>query len=187
MRTPVDYTTRINLFDFSSSSIGTSRAENGINNGYASFDINNGTNIFIMSGGTVRIYDATIGGNAPAFNVSSVSGNYNVTGGTVSFVPVTGTVLADASSLIVSSTSPLGGLRIERLSSSTNVQLGTPIEVLGNLTMVSGVLNSNNNNLAVGGNLLISNTSTYNPGTNTTTLNGAPNQSLQSIAHRHLH
>jgi len=177
-RTPVDYTTRINLFDFSSSSIGTSRAENGINNGYASFDINNGTNIFIMSGGTVRIYDATIGGNAPAFNVSSVSGNYNVTGGTVSFVPVTGTVLADASSLIVSSTSPLGGLRIERLSSSTNVQLGTPIEVLGNLTMVSGVLNSNNNNLAVGGNLLISNTSTYNPGTNTTTLNGASNQSF---------
>ncbi len=177
-RTPLAYTSRNDLFDFSISTIGTSRAENGINNGFASFDLENGTNIFVMSGGTVRIYDATTTGDAMAFKVNSAPGNYSVTGGTVSFIPVTGSILADATSLVASSTSPIGGLNIERPSGSTNVVLGTPFTVVNNLTMVSGVLNSNNNNLTIGGDISLSNTSTYNAGTNTTTLNGAGNQSF---------
>ena len=104
-----------------------------------SFNLEQLTNIFTMSGGTIRIYDVCgIGAvEQEAFDVKSSASNINVTGGTLEIMPVTGTVLADAGNYFISTTASLYNLLIDRVSSASVVQLKTsPLVVLNDLTIV---------------------------------------------------
>ena len=179
-RIPSSYTSVSNLMDSTTASIGTARALNGTTTGYGTFSLNNTGNIFNMSGGNIWIYDvcdAAPPATAPfAFDVKSATSNINVTGGTVTLLPVNGTALANESNFLISSAAPLGNLIINRASSASVIQLNTgyPLTVLGNMIITAGDFNANGQNLTIGGDFNIANASTvYTSGANTTTLNGS--------------
>ncbi len=147
--------------------------------GLGTFNLNETANVFNMSGGTIRIYDAcSVGGRV--FDVLSSSGNISVTGGTVEFIPTAGTGgTADAAIHYIRSNAPLGNVTINRASSTTTVQLDVyPLTVLDDLTLTSGVLTANNLDVSVGGDFYIENGTTYTPGTNWTIFNGSDDQDL---------
>ncbi len=145
-----------------------------------SFSIDNTSDVFSMSGGTIRIYDVpAAGANIRAFDILTNSANYNVTGGSIEFIPTTGTGgTADATNWLLSTNAPIYDLIINRASSASTIQLNTgyPLTVLNHLTIQSGVLSANNQNITIGGNFTIQNGTTYTAGTNTTTFNGSGNQ-----------
>ncbi len=184
-RTPVSYTTVANLIDLTTTSLGTTRLLSGTTTGFGTFNLNNTTNIYSMTGGNISIYDVC-DASPPAtaqfaFDVKSSSSNYSVTGGTVSFIPTAGTSLADETNFLISSTAPFGNVIIDRPSSSSVIQLATsyPLTVLSDFTITSGNFNANSQNVTVGGNFNISNSATvYTSGTNTTTLNGTAAQTF---------
>jgi hypothetical protein len=176
-RTPSSYTAISALTDMTAVSLNINRATSGINASYGSFNLENTANIYAVSGGTVRIYDVPTTGTAKAFDVKSSSANINVTGGTVEVIPTTGTG-TDATSYSIHSTAPLYNLMINRSGSSADVRQSTPLTVSGNLSLASGVLNSNGNNLSIGGNFLIETGTTFTTGTNITTFNGSSAQTL---------
>jgi gliding motility-associated-like protein len=179
LRTPVDYSTIPGLKDVTIATLNTARAANGINSAFGTFNLENTTNIFTMSGGTIRIYDVSgiAAGEQKAFDVKSSPANINVTGGTIEILPVTGSVPATDGDYLVNSTAPLGNLLVSRLSGTKSVLLSTnPLTVLKNLTLASGVLNCSNLDLSVGGNFTISAGTSYITGTNTTLLNGKLDQ-----------
>jgi len=166
----------VNPADLSNALINTARADNSIDvtAGVGTFSINNNpANGFAMAGGTLSIYDVcNITATPLAFLVNSPLSNINVTGGTVQLIPTTGTVAADAD-YYVNSTAPFGNLTINRVSGTRIVQLNTnPLTVLNNLSLSSGILQTNNLNVTIGGDFTIANGTTYTPGTNTTDLNG---------------
>jgi len=166
-----------NLLDASVTTLNTVRLASGINSAFGSFNLENTTNIFAMSGGTIRIYDVCDATTQEAFDVKSSSSNSNVTGGTLEIVPTSGTVIADAVNYLINSTATLGNLTIDRASSTSGVQLNTnALNLLNNFTLTSGVFNSNNLNVTIGGNFTVEAGTTYTPGTNTTVLNGAGTQ-----------
>jgi gliding motility-associated-like protein len=178
-RTPTDYSSIPSLRDISIATLNTLRAANGVNPAFGTFNLENTTNIFAMSGGTIRIFDVcgSAAGEQKAFDVKSSAANINVTGGTIEIIPVTGSVPATDGDYLVNSTSPLGNLLISRLSGTRTVQLSTnPLIVLKNLNLTSGVLTCNNLDLSVGGNFTIAAGTSYNTGTNTTILNGKLDQ-----------
>ena len=184
-RVPSSYASITNLIDTTSSTIGTARALNGTTTGFGTFSLNNTSNIFNMSGGDIWIYDVCDA--APpataqfAFDVKSAASNINVTGGTITFVPTNGTVLANESNFLISSTAALGNVVINRASSSTVVQLNTsyPLTVLNNMTITAGDFNANGQNLTIGGNFTLANSATvFTSGANTTTLNGSGTQTF---------
>ena len=90
-RTPAAYSTVADLADVSVATLNTSRAINNINPGFGSFNLEQTTNIFAMSGGTIRIYDVCgiAVGEQKAFDVKSSISNINVTGGTLEIRPYT--------------------------------------------------------------------------------------------------
>jgi hypothetical protein len=184
-RIPTAYTTVANLTDTASATIGTSRALNGTTTAFGTFNINNTTNIYSVSGGNIYIYDVC-DASPPAtaqyaFEVKTSSSNYNVTGGTVTFMPTSGSALVDETNFLISSTAPFGNLHINRISGSTGIQLNTsyPLTVLGNFTITAGNFNANGQNLTVGGNFNIANSATtYTSGSNTTILNGSGTQTF---------
>jgi len=176
-RTPASYTSVAALTDMTVSSLNTNRATSGINASYGSFNLENTTNIYTVSGGTIRIYDVTTTGTAKAFDVKSSLANINVTGGTLEMIPTTGTG-TDASSYLIYSTAPVKNLVVNRTGSTADVRLSAALAVSGNLSLTSGVLNANSNDLSVGGNFLAGSGTTYTTGTNITTMNGASAQSL---------
>ncbi len=183
-RSPVAYSSVTDLIDTTNSTINTSRALNGITTGYGSFNMNNATNIFIMSGGDIWIYDvcdAAPPATAPyAFDVKSSVANTSVSGGTITILPTTGSLLADETNYLISSTASLGNFVINRMSGTSTVQLNTgyPLTVLGNVNIQSGDFNANAQNLTIGGNFTIANGTTYTTGANTTTLNGSGTQTF---------
>ena len=180
-RTPAAYSTVADLTDVSVSTLNTSRATNGIDSGFGSFNLEQTANIFNMSGGAIRIYDVCgIGGvEQKAFDVKSSTSNINVTGGTLEIRPTTGTVLADAVSYFLNSNSPLYNILIDRASSASVVQLNTsPLVVLKDLILSSGDFSANNLNVTVGGNFSIAGGTSYTAGTNTTAFNGTGNQTF---------
>jgi hypothetical protein len=177
-RLPSAYTAVSDLTDVSVGTLGTSRATNGINTAYGSFNLENSGNIYTNSGGTIRIYDVTLNTGGEAFDVKSSSSNINVTGGTLEIMPVTGTALADAASYLIYSTAPVYDLTIDRISSTSMVGLSTALSVGNDFTLTSGALNANNLNFTVGGDITLETGTTYTPGTNTTILNGSGNQTL---------
>jgi hypothetical protein len=159
----------------------SARAANGTSGGYGTFNINNSSNVFSMSGGSIRIYDVCTTGSVNAVNIISSAANTSVTGGTFEFMPLTGTGLADAAShLIYSVAASFGNIAINRgAGCTTTVQLNTyPLTVIFDLTLTSGSLLANNLNVTVGGNFTVSTGTTYNSGTNTTTFNGSAGQNF---------
>lgn len=179
-RTPSAYSGVSDLTNVSASTLNISRIINGINPGYGTFNLENTTNIFTISGGTIRIYDVCgiAAGEQEAFDVKSSSANINVTGGTLEVIPVTGSTLADASNYYINTTASLYNLVVNRLSSTSAVGLSAALSVLNHFILLSGNLSANNYNLSVGGNVTIDNGTVYTPGTNTTVLNGAGNQTF---------
>jgi hypothetical protein len=186
-RTPSSYATVANLVDNTSATVNTARALNGTTSGFGTFNLNNSANIFNMSGGNIGIYDVV--DNAPpataqfAFDVKSSASNISVTGGTISIFPTTGTVLADETNYLISSTASIANLVINRASGTSVVQLNTgyPLTVLSSMNIQSGVFDANAQNLTVGGNFTIASTGSYlatGASANTTTLNGAGAQTF---------
>jgi len=179
-RTPVSYTIS-GLADITLSTLNTSRAINGVTSANGSFNLNNTTNIFAMSGGTIRIYDVCgiAAGEQKAFDVFSSNSNINVTGGSLEIIPIAGTALADAANYRISSSAPLNNLLIDRQSSASVVQLNTSIlTVIRNLTLSSGDFNANNLDVRIGGDFMISIGTSYTTGTNTTFFNGTSDQTF---------
>jgi hypothetical protein len=180
-RTPASYSTVADLTDVSVATLNTSRATNGISTGFGSFNLEQTTNIFSMSGGTIRIYDVCgiTGVEQKAFDVKSSTSNINVTGGTLEIRPYTGLVLADAGNYYINTSAPLFNLLIDRSSSASVVQLNTsPLVVLNDLTLASGVFSANNLNVTIGRNFSIAGGTSYTPGTNITIFNGTGGQTF---------
>lgn len=184
-RVPSSYASIDSLVNVTTGTVNTARALNGTTTGFGTFNLNNTGNIFNMSGGDIRIYDvcdaAPPATAAFAFDVKSAVSNINVTGGTLTLIPMTGTLLANETNFLISSTASIGNLVINRLSSTSVVQLNTgyPLTVLGNMTITAGDFNANGQNLTVGGDFSIVNASTvYTSGANTITLNGAGTQTF---------
>ena len=179
-RTPSDYSTIANLIDVSSASLNKSRVLNGINSAYGTFNLENATNIFNMTGGIIRIYDVcgTGAGEEEVFDVKSSVSNINVTGGSLELLPDAGLDLPDAVNLNLFSTAPLNNLLINRSGSTSAVSLSSPLTVLNDFNISSGDFTANNNNVTIGGDFTIANGTSYAAGTNTTTLNGSGDQIL---------
>jgi hypothetical protein len=180
-RTPAAYATVADLTDVSVATLNTSRATNGTSSGYGSFNLEQTTNIFSMSGGTIRIYDVCgIGGvEQEALDVKSSLSNINVTGGNLEIRPYAGLVLADAGFYYINTSAPLFNLLIDRTSSASVVQLNTsPLVVLNDLTLASGAFTANNLNVTIGRNFSIALGTSYTPGTNTTIFNGTGGQTF---------
>ena len=158
--------------------LNTSRVVNGISSGFGTFNLENISNIFSVSGGTIRIYDVTgvAAGEEKAFDVKSSAANIAVSGGTLEIIPFTGTVLADAVNYSVYTNASINNFTINRTSSTSIVKLSTPLSVLNNLSVISGDFNANNFDVSIGGNFTLENGTTYAPGTNITTLNGTADQ-----------
>ncbi len=180
-RTPLAYTSAANLLDTTTASLNTSRAMDGITTGYGSFGMDNSTNLFTMTAGIMTIYDVCDQSGQYAIEVYSSASNINVTGGTVKFIPTTGTVLADASDYLVSSLASFGNLLISRASGSAVVELngagsGYPLTVLDSVSLSSGSFNANGQNLTIGGNFTLYSGTTYTTGSNTTIFNGSGTQ-----------
>ena len=161
-------------------SLNTSRTTSGISALHGSFNLENTDNIYTVSG-IIRIYDVTTTATAEAFDVKSSPANINVTGGTLEVIP-TGGSGTDATSYSIHSTAPLRNLIINRASGAAVVRMSTPLNVTADLSVISGALNANSNDLSVGGNFLLETGTTYTPGTNTTTFNGSSAQ-LFTINH----
>ena len=186
-RTPSSYASIANLIDNSSATINTARALNGTTTGYGTFNLNNTSNIFNMSSGDIWIYDVC-DASPPAtaqyaFDVKSSSSNISVTGGTLTMIPTTGTVLADETNYLISSTASLGNLVINRASSTSVVQLNTayPLTVLANVNIQSGSFDAKAQNLTIGGDFTIASGTSYvatGASANTTVLNGVGTQTF---------
>ena len=178
LRTPVSYSSINDITDISLSTLNTSRAINGINPGYGTFNLENTANIFSFSGGIIRIYDVagTAEGEQEAFDVKSSPANINVTGGTLEIVPSSGSILPNPANYRLNSTAPLYNLTVNRSGSASEVALSATLDVLNSFSLLSGNFNANSFNLSVGGNFLIENGTAFIPGTNTTTLNGTSDQ-----------
>ncbi len=182
-RTPTAYTSVSNLSDTTVASLNTSRALDGVTTGYGSFSLFNATNIFSMSGGTIFIYDVCDVSAQNAIDVLSSSSNISVTGGTVKFVPTTGTGLADAANFYITSTASFQNVTVNPASSTSVVTLnnaapGYPLTVLSNMNIQSGSFNANGQNLTIGGNFTIASGTTYTTGANTTIFNGSGTQTF---------
>ncbi|MCU0457486.1 MAG: hypothetical protein MUE37_00155 [Bacteroidales bacterium] len=176
-RTPVSYVSIPNLTDMSVATLNTTRATSGINASFGSFNLENTANIYTVSGGTIRIHDVTTTGTAEAFDVKASLANINVTGGTLEMLPATGSG-TNATSYSIHSTAPLWNLIVNRSGSTADVRFSTAITVSGNLTLASGVLNANSNNLSIGGNFILESGTSYTTGTNITSMNGSLAQTL---------
>lgn len=189
---PIAYSS---ITDLSSiSGILSPRAVNGTDDRFGSFNLNFADNIFSMSGGTVRIYDAC-GATGPEFAIDIVSSaaNSSVTGGTFELLPQTGTVLGDPTRLLIWSQEAMyGNITINRgVGCTTLVRLrNRALSVLKNFTITSGEFQSGGQNVSIGGNFTISTNGTYNSGTTTTfngtsrqlfTINGAINNGLVGL------
>ena len=179
-RTPASYSSMSDLTDTSTASLNTSRALNGTSTGFGTFNLEQTTNIFSMSGGVIRIYDVCDVATGESFDVKSAAANISVTDGTIEFIPTTGTVLADATNYFITSTASLGNVLINRASGSAIVQLttGYPLTVLNDLTLSSGDFNANSQNVSIGGDYSIATGTTYTTGTNTTVFNGTGTQTF---------
>ncbi|NOU17724.1 MAG: hypothetical protein HOO91_09210 [Bacteroidales bacterium] len=176
-RTPSSY---IAVSDLVNAPLNTARANEGsIDAAAGSFSVNSASNVFAMSAGTIRIYDATaVAGRV--FDVLSSASNYNVTGGTLELASVTGTVTADAPAWFISSNAPVGNLLLDRSSGSSTSRLnaGYPLTVLKNLTVQVGDLEANGQDVNIGGDFTLQSGTTYSTGANTTMFNGSGTQTF---------
>ena len=171
--------------DIINATISATRDNGPLNNAFGTFNLNETSNIFAMSGGTISIYDVC-GTGGRAFEVFSSPSNINVTGGTVKFIPTTGGNdgggIGNVTPWLISSNASFGNLTIDRPSSASIVQLNTgypALTVLNNLTLLTTAnFFANNIDVSIGGNFSVGSSSTYNSGTNTTNFNGISDQTV---------
>ena len=180
-RTPSAYTSITNLKDFSLNTLNTQRKTKGLNGSMGTFNMNGASNIFDVSGGTIRIYD--VSGINPdrkkAVEILADKSNIRVTGGMLELVPITGDS-QDSDQFKIISTAPFWNFTVNRASSASTIDVNThKLDVLNNLNLISGTLKGNNLDVSIGGNFEISNGATYNPGNNWTIFNGDKNQVLK--------
>jgi hypothetical protein len=177
-RTPAAYAVPQDLAASTVATVNTARIGSQTDGTKAVFSLDDPSNVFSMSGGTIRIYDI-VGGKA--IDIFSSPGNISVSGGTVELVPTTGTGLGDAATWLLSSNAPFANLTIDRPSSTSVVQLNTgypSLVVQNDLMLNTASFNANNLNVTVGGDFSISAGSTYTTGTNWTIMNGTGAQQL---------
>jgi hypothetical protein len=175
-RIPASYSSVANILNTSLASLNTTRATNGVNGSFGTFNLEQTTNVFAMSGGIIRIYDVCGTTDQEAFDIKSSEANINVSGGTLEINPVTGTG-GDATNFRIHTTAAIGNLTINRESGTATVlAVNNPLVVLNNFNLASGAFNANNLNLTIGGNVTIGVGTTYTTGTNTTIFNGLENQ-----------
>lgn len=177
-RAPAAYGTPQDLAASSAATVNTARTVSSTDGSKAVFSLEDPSNVFSMSAGTMSIYDI-VGGKA--IDIFSSPGNINVSGGTVELIPTAGTVLGDQATWLLSSNAPFANLTVRRPSSTSVVQLNTgypSLVVQNDFTLSTASFNANNLNVSVGGNFSISSGSTYTTGNNWTVLNGAGNQQM---------
>lgn len=170
--------------DLSNATINTTRSANGIDGtaGVGTFHINtNLANGFIMSGGNITIYDVTgTTSTSYAAFIGCPASNINVTGGTVSIIPTTGS--GTDIDYLINTKAPFGNFIVNRASGATKVILNSnSLLVLQNLDLTSGVLDANLQDISIGGNFTISTGTTYTcTGTsaNRTIFNGSSAQNF---------
>jgi fibronectin-binding autotransporter adhesin len=146
---------------------------------YCRFDLRSPNCTFQMSGTAILNVAKptnTAVNNGGLFRVSSSTGNYNVSGGTVNLYMGYKTATASYPG-IINTTAPLYNLNIYEESATTETaQLSSnSLVVLNNLTLNTGNNPSfvtNDLNVTVGGNFTINANTTYTPGTGKTTFNG---------------
>lgn len=176
---PVGYSSISSLSDTTGAL--SARAVNGTDDTYGTFNLEYEENIFSMSGGIIRAYDASgTAGQQKIVDVGSSLANSSVTGGTIEVRPQVGTVLSDASTLLVwSKESMYGNFTVNRgAGCSTEVRVRTnPLKILKNLTITSGYLRTTGQNISVGGNFTVSAAGTYNSNA-TTIFNGTKKQTF---------
>ncbi|HOG73123.1 MAG TPA: hypothetical protein PK839_10085, partial [Tenuifilaceae bacterium] len=180
-RTPSAYTS---VDDLVNAPISTNRSSGGLQALVGTFNLNETTNVFNMSGGTIRIFDVCGDGTAAnqqkAVEILSSKNNINVTGGTLEVMPTTGTGLADSPIFSITSNAEFGNFTVNRQSSVAVVTMvtGYPLTVLANYSLLSGEFNANSQNVTIGGNMFVANGTTYTSGNNWTTFNGSANQTI---------
>jgi len=177
-RTPVSYASVADLTDATEATLNTARTTIVASNAHGSFNLENASNIYSVSGGTIRIYDVTDTTASEAFDVKASAANISVTGGMLEIMPKTGTVQPDPAYYAIHSTAPLGNLTVNRIDGSGAARMNTALTVQSGADIISGELNANNLNLTVGGNFLIEAGGGYITGSNTTTINGSGAQTL---------
>ncbi|MBR8536887.1 T9SS type A sorting domain-containing protein [Carboxylicivirga sediminis] len=128
--------------------------------GSPTFHIKGSENVFMMSGGTIELFDAATPSQL-AIGIESGEGNYGVTGGTI----IINRSASAGSTFNVSSTAPLYNLEINS-ANTQSINLNTSITVKNNLTIGSAnsTLSTANNLLEIGGDL--TNNGSYSTGSN---------------------
>ncbi len=170
-RQPAKYETAADLKATAVSTINTTHSTTGLDGSKGIFNIDVPANVFMMSGGSIQVYDVN-DGTGGAIEINSSPNNINVTGGTIKLTPIRGGNL-----FLVRSTAPFGNLLVDRADGSSLVRLGThSLAVLKDVNITAGVFEANSLDVTVGGNFTLGASGTYNSGTNTTLFNGAGNQ-----------
>jgi hypothetical protein len=180
-RTPTAYTSIATLSDVTVSTLNTARATDGITAGFGSFNLNNASNLFTMSGGTIKVYDVCDAtAPAKAIDILASIANCTVTGGTIEIDPTAGTVIADPVLYSIATNAPFSNMVINQASGAAQVQLTAayPLTVLNNLVLTAGTFNANGQNVTIGGNYSIALGTTYTTGVNTTIFNGTATQTF---------
>ncbi len=177
LRTPVSYASIASLTDATEASLSTTRTAVVGSNAHGSFNLENTSNIFGFSGGIIRIYDVTGTTANEAFDVKASTANISVTGGNLVIMPKSGPA-GDPTYFAIHSTAPLWNLSVSRIDGTAYARMSTALTILNDLNLVSGAINANNLDLAVGGSFTMEAGTDYTSGTNTTTLNGTGSQAL---------
>lgn len=159
----------------------------GAQNDYYIFSLTYPGNVFTMSGGTLIVRGARGGtdGTRGGIFINSDPANISVTGGTVIME------ISNNNAFKTTSRAPFWDVTMRRTAGTgTVVQLGSgesgdngsagevalaiqPLVVLNNLRIENNInFTTNNANVSIAGNMLIQNTGSYTPGTNTTEFNG---------------
>ena len=156
--------------------------------GYSVFTLPYAESPFKMSGGTInmtRSSSLVVGG----IQIASAPENYEVTGGTININ------LTPGLDFDIASTAPLYNLSISKNSgAASSVRLNgitgsggnqsiaaQPLKILGDFTINganSPVFNAQNSNVLVSGNVTVESGATWQSATNTTTFEGAANQTF---------
>lgn len=161
------------------------------NDGFsASFHLGYASTSFTMTDGILNILASTpttstgTEGRQFSFVLASEASNINVSGGEVNItIPanrdarIASRVPFNNLNFISSSSAQQARIMAFNGSDYSNAVPALPLIATGNLTIVGqAVLNTEGQNLFIGGNFTIENTATYTPGSNTTVFDGASTQ-----------
>lgn len=144
--------------------------------GTATFNFGTTAGLFTMTGGTMKIYNTSGGGNSRAFRLLTTSASTNVDAAATIYIEVVRNTQYD----IECPNARIPSLTVNRNSSTgTNgARLYSDLSVAGNVDLTNyAILQSNtpNYNLTISGNFTIGTNSTYTPGLNRTIFNGSSN------------